>query len=417
MQELDNLRNELERYRELSNKQADIDLSNLRSKAEKRVRETNKRLDIILETVVRFKEEVDETDSSAMDKYSNKIYSSVNSTINSIERPEVITLQTLETYSEATRNSFSEQDAILIKYVKLLKGPKYGKRVKSLSKALQKLNGDLTKLERFIANEYAPLANIENISTTIDDVLSYFIKIEDTYQLIIEKEDQINDKDGEIVQIENELEAIKNHPIQVELAESKDKISSLQKQVELRFLNVRKALRKYENNLSKMKNKPDTTLLKELLKDLSETIATKSSISGIKSLLQEVGNELDNSALKLKRDKREATKSDIKKLLSGELDDIWSEAKSIYENNEEINQRFRDLELDSKESKIQTQLDVTQRDRNRIIEREKRDFERVCENVTKSIEEVSKDLKATIGPNVNLVAKFISLPEWSKLIE
>lgn len=417
MQELENLRNELERYRELSNKQADIDLSNLRSKAEKRVKETNKRLDIILETVIRFKEEVEEGDSSAMDKYSNKIYTSVNSTINSIERPEDITLRTLENYSDATRTSFSEQDAILIKYVKLLKGPKYGKRVKSLSKALQKLNGDLTKLERFIVNEYTPLANIESISTTIDEVVSYFSKIGETYNYIIEKEDQINEKDEEIVQIEIELEAIKNHPIQVELAKSKEKISSLQKQVESRFLNVRKALRKYENNLSKMKNKPDTTLLKEMLKDLSETLATKSSTSGIKSLLQEVGTELNNSGLKLKRDKREATKSDIENLLNGGLDDLWQEAKSTYEHKEEINQRFIDLELDSKESKIQTQLDVTKRDRNRIVEREKRDFERVCENATKLIEEVSKDLKSTIDPSVNLVAEFISLPEWSKLIE
>ncbi|OLS25798.1 MAG: hypothetical protein HeimC2_17330 [Candidatus Heimdallarchaeota archaeon LC_2] len=416
MQELENLIIELEKYSEISKTQANSDLSKLRSKAVKRVKDTNKRLDIIIETVVRFKEDVDEVEASAMDKYSNKIFETVNLTINKIEKPENITLRSLETYSEATRSAFLQQDAILIKYVKLLKGPKYGKRVKSLSKALQKLNGDLTKLERFITTEYAPSANIENISTIIEDVLSHFDKIEETFNFIIEKENLVKEKEVEILQIQKELEEIQKHPIQVELQESKDRISSLQKKSESMFVNVRKAMRKYENNISKMKNKPDTTLLKELMKDLSYTIASKSSISGIELLLWDLKNELENAALKLKKEKREATKNDIDKLLDGGLQDLWQNAKNIYATNEELIQRFNELELDDKETKIKTLLDVTKRDRNRIIEREKRDFERVYENAIKSIEEVSNEIKATFDPNVNLKIEIIPLPEWSNIM-
>ncbi|MHA2277661.1 MAG: hypothetical protein ACXAC2_17915, partial [Candidatus Kariarchaeaceae archaeon] len=145
MLELDTLNTELEKYSEMSTEQANLELNKLRSKAEKRISDTNKRLEIILETVVRFKEDVEETDASVMDKYSNRIYEEVNATINSIEKPSTITLRTLEKYSEETRSALLKQDEVLIKYVKLLKGPKYAKRVKSLSKALQKLNSDLTK--------------------------------------------------------------------------------------------------------------------------------------------------------------------------------------------------------------------------------------------------------------------------------
>ena len=54
------------------------------------------------------------------------------------------------------------------------------------------------------------------------------------------------------------------------------------------------------------------------------------------------------------------------------LQDLWQNAKNIYAANEELIQRFNELELDDKETKIKTLLDVTKRDRNRIIERESR---------------------------------------------
>jgi ElaB/YqjD/DUF883 family membrane-anchored ribosome-binding protein len=414
---LETLYSELEKYSELSTEQADIELSKLRSRAEKRISETNKRLDIILETVVRFKEDVEETDINAMDKYSNRIYEEVNLTINSIEKPSKITLRTLEKYSQETRSSFLKQDEVLIKYVRLLKGPKYAKRVKSLSKALQKLNSDLTKLERFITSEYSPSAGIENISLIIEDVFHNLEVLNETYALVNEKKDQVKVKDTEIEEIKTQLEKIQNHPSKVKFHEAKENYNTLKKQVDAKFQNIRKAIRKYENNISKMKQKPDTSLLKEFLKDITDTLATQSSIGGISSLLEKVLVELEKSALKLKKDRREATKADITELLEGNLNKISQEAKEGYNNRENLAQELRDLELDSEETKVSTHLEATKRDRNRIIEREIRDFEKIKDNSLKALDEITEKIQNSIDPNVSLKSELVSLPEWALLLE
>lgn len=417
MIELEDLVSELEKYSDLSKSKADLDLGKLRSKAEKRINDTSKRLDIILETVVRFKEDVEHVDASAMDKYSNKIYEEVTNTIKSITRPTKITLRTLEQYSEDTRTSLLKQDQTLIKYTKLLKGAKYGKRVKSLSKALVKYNSDLTKLERFITSEYTPSAGIENIALIIDDVFDYFNRLDEIHNLILKKENDIIAKDLEVEEIKVALLQIQNHPVKVELQNAKETLSTLQRETELRFQHIRKALRKYENNLSKMKNKPDTTLLKELLKDITITLANQGSLGGISMLLQAVNSELDNAALKLKRDRREATKVDIAALLDGELNEIWENSKSSYKNWQELENKLTEMELDIEETKISTNLEAAKRDRNRIIERELRDFEKFKDATIKTIEDIEEKIKVSIDPEVNLASELLSLPDWTILLE
>jgi hypothetical protein len=183
------------------------------------------------------------------------------------------------------------------------------------------------------------------------------------------------------------------------------------------FQNIRKALRKYENNISKMKNKPDTTLLKEFLKDIADTLSTQSSIGGINSLLETVLAELDNAALKLKKDKREATKQDISNLLDGQLNIIWQEAKDNYNERENLAIELKELELETEENKLKTNLEAAKRDRNRIIEREIRDFEKIKETTLKTLEDVNDKIQNSIDVNASLKSELLSLPDWALLIE
>ncbi len=334
-----------------------------------------------------------------------------------MSEPNEITLSILKKYSEETRNSLLKQDQVLIKYTRLLKGAKYGKRVKSLSKALVKYNSDLTKLERFITNEYTPSSSIENISLIIEDVFGYFKRLDEVHTLILEKEDDIIAKDLEIQEFKSKLIQIQNHPVKVELKNAKERMLKLHRETESRFQNIRKALRKYENNLSKMKNKPDTTLLKELLKDITTTLANQGSLGGISSLLQAVNDELDNAGLKLKKDRREVTKSDISELLGGELNEIWDNSKTSYQNWQNLENKLKEMELDIEETKASSNLEAARRDRNRIIERELRDFEKVKESTIKTIEDITEKIKSTIDPEVNLISELVSLPNWTLLLE
>jgi hypothetical protein len=408
-------RSELRHYLELAKERADNDLKGLRSHAEKRIRETDKRLAIISENGEFFQEPIDEN-SSAMDKYSQKIYEVIEQTISDIIKPDKLNLRTIEQYSDTARSALLAQDEILIKYVKLLKGTKYKKRVKLLSKALQKLNNDLSKLERFIIEDYTPNADIENIFANIEDTVDLLDRYENLWENLIDKQDQVVAKDKEIVQLKNQLEELIDHPVKRAYQESVDKYTETQKQIDSHFSNIRKALRKYENIVAKSREKTDTTLVKELIKDAANCLAAQSSMGSVENLLRIILDQLQNAALQLKRDKRETTKIDIQKLLDGDLSKYWQDSKDAVKTKEDQQIKLRELDLESKIQKLQTSVDGASRDRNRIIEREIRDLLKLEEDIEKAVGEISTRLTNAFGEQIQVEVNINKIPEWAEAI-
>ena len=162
VQGIDDLREEFtNRYATLS-KKADSELHGLRNKAKRLVENSNKRILLIEEEGGKFSEVIDK-ESPVEDKYSQKIYEVVIETTGKIEVPEDVTFRNLNLFVKTSRDALSAQDETLIKYVKLLKKKKFKPRVKSLSRALGKLNGELIRLEKFISGEYGPNSKLEDI--------------------------------------------------------------------------------------------------------------------------------------------------------------------------------------------------------------------------------------------------------------
>ncbi len=193
MKSINDISLNLKNYQEKVEIEAEGKLKKYRNKGKKMIEDTLKRLEVIKEDGAKFKVDLG-PDTTAQEKYSMKIHEIVNSTIESIVEPEKIIKKSLNLFADGTRNALHKQDEMLIKYVSLLKEPSYKKKVKSLSNSLKRLNKDLTKLEKFIIQEYTANANIEDVTDVFDDILEVVNKFEKSYKSLEEKENEVIEK-------------------------------------------------------------------------------------------------------------------------------------------------------------------------------------------------------------------------------
>lgn len=417
MDQLDEIVELLESLQKKSSHTADQAMSKLRDKADSRYKNVEKRLHNMLQTAEPFKYLGELEEASAMDKYAHKIFETVQGTVDAHEKPDKFTLRVLENVIEALRQDMADQDQQLIKYVKLLKGKKFEKKLKPLSKAIVKMNDDLVRLERFTQEEYTPNSEIEETSNIIEDLIADLKAYERLYAEIVSKNEQVAEKNKEIEQLNSEIDDILNHPVKKEYQEVSDDFSDFQRNAENRFSNIRKALRKYENAASKMKDKPDLTLLREVMKDFALCLANQGSPQGVANLLSRVNTELDNSSLQLKKDKRDAIRDDINSLNNGELNSLWNEARTKLAKKTELETKLKELDLEDKEQKLRVTLDGAKRDRNRIIERELRDLQKLTEQIEKSSEDLKPRLEEVTNKASDFEITLIELPEWVFLME
>ncbi|MGB1995970.1 MAG: hypothetical protein ACPHVH_05005, partial [Candidatus Kariarchaeum pelagius] len=180
MDNIDNLLTLLSKYQDRIEIIANNEMSKLRNNTEKKIKNLENRLNAINEVSIAFKENISE-DSNVMDKYSQNIYESIQDMVTKTEIPSIINLKNINQYLDNIRSSLIELDKILIKYIKLLKDRKYGKRVKSLDKSYKRFLKDLLSIENFVKNDYAPSAKVETISINIQETIELFPKYEQIF--------------------------------------------------------------------------------------------------------------------------------------------------------------------------------------------------------------------------------------------
>lgn len=399
-------------YQVKVNNDAEHQLKKYRNKGKKLLEETVKKLDIITEDATKFKVEINK-DSSAQEKYSQKIYQQVKETNESLVLPEKITRRNLNNYAEAVRNSLHKQDEVLIKYVSLLKDSSYKSKVKSLSNSLKRLNKELSKFEKYILDEYTQNAGIEDVTDLFDDILELVGKFSLKYEEIVEKEADVKQKDKEIADLKNELNILEKHEKKREYEETVENFSKLQRDLDNKFSNIRKALRKFVNLNSKSKNSVDTTLHKEFISDVATTLSKQGGVGGIIAILKDLDALMEKGELKLKKDKREAARNDIKKFIENDLDDNWNLAKQLLELKIATKKELDELDLENSIEKLNATISAAKRDRNRIFERELRDIMDIVDRINKLYSELKTQNYVDIDFNIVLP----ELPKWAIILE
>ncbi len=416
MKNLDVTIQELQKEKEQLQKIAEHQLSKIRNKAQKLLKAVEKRLDMIREDGEKFKVIIT-PETGTLDKYSHRIYEVIQQTLGDIVLPDNINHYTLQEYAENTRNALRSQDEILIKYVKLLKDKRYKPRVKALSRSLTKLNSDLEKLENFISGEYVPNADIENRINQIDELLNLISAYQKEFTIIVEKEAKIKEFDEKLSELRQEINKWENHEAKLKYQKAVENYKKLQKELNDNMSNIRKALRKYANTVSKGKNKKDVSLIKELVSDPMECLAKQQSVNIVSNLFNEINSLLDDAALKLKKDKREAAKSDIKKMLDGDLNRTWQNSRKTKEELDKTKSKLDDLNIEKQIEKLKSNLNGMIRDRNRVIERELRKIGEIQDSIEKIYSEFIQNIdKYDIDqPSESIILD--ELPKWANLIE
>lgn len=414
MQGIDDLREDFSnRYATLS-KKADNDLHGLRNKAKKLIENSNKRILLIEEEGGKFSEVIDK-ESPVEDKYSQRIYEVVMETTGKIEIPEEVTFRKLNQFVKTSRDALSAQDETLIKYVKLLKKKKFKPRVKSLSRAFGKLNGELIRLESFISSDYGPNSQLENILDTLDEISRLLDQYEQKFEDISSKKDEVDQLQEKIDGTLSQIKLIEAHPDRLEYELIYGKYRDAQREFDTEITNIKKALKKLMNKMTKGKTTSDTTLIREFITDPFICLINQGSLGSINNLLSVVNESMNKAELSLKKDKREAAQEDINKFQSGKLDELWQQAKQINKELNAIKIVIENHKFDKQLEDLDKQHAMGTRDRNRLIEREQRDLGKIIKELDKNFLELIEQGK-TQNIEFNKEIELPSLPEWATLI-
>ncbi len=215
------------------------------------------------------------------------------------------------------------------------------------------------------------------------------------------------------MKLTEDLDKLNNNEIKIQYEKIYDQYQKLQRELDNKFSNIRKALRKFVNLNSKSKNPIDTSMHKEFITDVASTMAKQNSIMGIKSMLTSLDEEMKKGALKLKKDKKEAARNDIDNFLKEDLQKSWELVKEITARKTEIKDQLNQLELEKNIEKLLSTINAAKRDRNRIIEREIRDLENRRSDFDKLFNELSEQDYISI----EMEQKLPELPDWANIIE
>lgn len=345
---------------------------------------------------------VDSNDTAAVEKYSHKIYEGVVETFKQLEPPENITLQSVNRYLDTMQKELEDLTKnVFSKYIKLL-DRKYSKRVKSLDKAYVRIFKDLDQTRKFLSSKYSEKAAIEEGLWILDDILD----LERRYLKVIEElqneETTINELQDQINSISKEIHDLENSPLFQKKNEVDEAFSSMQKELDNYLTEIRKALRKFINKSSKSKEKIDVSLAKEIVTDAATAFANQSSANGLKAIFTDIMELLETNEIEMKRDKKDSAIENLKELLDGRLDQIWSESRNLLQQKTAISQQIAEEDIEGKIAKLQNTLEGAKRDMRRVIERKLREAEKIRDEISKLTEKLEKNtghkLKTTLPP-------------------
>ncbi|RMG31670.1 MAG: hypothetical protein D6732_14490 [Methanobacteriota archaeon] len=402
---------EVRQLRDTIEKEAGNELSKERRKlGDKFLKNIEKHLNDMMEIAEEFRvPNVESNDTSAVEKYSHKIYEGVVETLKQLDPPEKITLQSVNRYLDTIQKELENLTKnVFSKYIKLL-DRKYGKRVKSLDKAYLRIFKDLEETRKFLVNKYNPKASIEEGLWILDDILD----LEKRYLQVIEElkmeEQTINKLQNQIDSIMKEIAELENSPLFHKKKTVDEAFSQMQKELDNYLTEIRKALRKFINKSSKSKDKIDVSLAKEIVTDAASAFAKQSSVTGLKTIFSDIMNLLESNEIEMKRDKKNTAIDNLKELLDGKLEEIWEKSRKLMEDKTGIAKEIEEKDIEGKIAKLTNTLEGAKRDMQRIVERKLREAEKIQDEIKKLTEKLEMNtghhLKTSLPPLPEFVEK------------
>ncbi|MBA7546072.1 hypothetical protein ES705_38455 [subsurface metagenome] len=332
------------------NKQISSTLASYRNNAHKNIRTIHNKIEDLITAAHRF----DYSDIKDPDVYQNYATTIFNKTIEifeKIEPPEVITFYKIEEYNNLCKNQIATYMNLLSKYLSWLKRDRsYKDKVKNLDRVLGRLKEEVHKFENKTMVHYSEIIKYERV---IDDIEELQINVQRRTEL--NKEINSHSEDimrlTKIVEEKNDvLKELKDHPGFVQFKQNKNELEKIE-------------------------------------------IILSNKVSEIKKLSNKVIKAAEIStlpAIQMKKDKLKRAYENIDEILNDELLEHQQRAKFLIQQNDAINDKFIEMEIDVKIKRYEKEIDNLKIDIDRITLPLRRELEQVERKITTAKETIEK---------------------------
>ena len=368
-------------------------VSGPRNSATKHLRAIMDRIEEVKTAAHRF-DYSDIKDPDVYQNYATTIYNKTLELFEEIIQPEVITHDNLEHFINDTKNKISAYINMLAKYLSWLKRDRsYKTKVKTLDRSLTRLKEEIHLFENKTLLSYTEIIRFEKVA---DDLNILIQNLERNKYLEKEIESHKSDvekitKDIEVNQ--QELEELKNHPGFQQLLKNKKELEQIEINISNKVSEIKKlsskVLRAADSRKIELED-TDRETMKNLIKDpMGVIVKEREGYSGVKYTLRTLKEISKEPAIQMKKERIERAYENIDEILNDELLEYQKRAQFMINQNEAIDLKFKEMQLDIKIKKLEDEIENLKIDRNRItlsLRRENEEIEAKISSLTKSIE-------------------------------
>ncbi len=368
-------------------------VSGPRNSANKHLRAIMDRIEEVKTAAHRF-DYSDIKDPDVYQNYATTIYNRTLELFEDIIQPEVVTHDNLEHFVIDTKNKISSYINMLAKYLSWLKRDRsYKTKVKTLDRSLSRLKEEIHLFETKTLVAYTEIIKFEKVADDLEILIQNVERNQFLKDEIETHKDDVEKITKEIDVNQKELDELKNHPGFQQLLKNRRELEQIEITISNKVSEIKKLSSKVLRAADTRKielNDTDRDTMKNLIKDpMGVIVKEREGYSGVKYTLRTLKEISKEPAIQMKKERLERAYENIDEILNDELLEYQKRAQFMINQNEAIDSKFKEMQLDIKIKKLEDEIDNLKIDRNRItlsLRREKEEIEAKISSLTKSIE-------------------------------
>ena len=375
-------------------KQISSTLASYRNNAHKNIRTIHNKIEDLITAAHRF-DYSDIKDPDVYQNYATTIFSKTIEIFEKIVPPKEVTYNKIEEYNNICKNQIATYMNLLSKYLSWLKRDRsYKDKVKNLDRVLGRLKEEVHRFENKTMVHYSEIIKYERV---IDDIEELQINVQRRTEL----NKEINSHSEDIMRLtkiveekSDVLKELKDHPGFVQFKQNKNELEKIEIILSNKVSEIKKLSFKVVKAAESKKIEIDVydkETLKNLIKDPFGVLVRESDgYRGLKVTLNTLKESSTLPAIQMKKDKLKRAYENIDEILNDELLEYQQRAKFLIQQNDAINDKFREMEIDVKIKRNEKEIDNLKIDIDRITLPLRRELEQVGRKIATAKETIEK---------------------------
>ena len=373
-------------------------VSGPRNSATKHLRAIMDRIEEVKTAAHRF-DYSDIKDPDVYQNYATTIYNRTLELFEEINQPEEITHENLEHFVNDTKNKISAYISMLAKYLSWLKRDRsYKTKVKTLDRSLTRLKEEIHLFENKTLLTYTEIIKFEKVSDDLNILIQNLERNKFLEKEIESHKDDVEKITKQIDVYQKDLDELKNHPGFQQLLKNRKELEHIEITISNKVSEIKKLSSKVLRAADSRKielSDADRDTMRNLIKDpMGVIVKEREGYSGVKYTLRTLKEISNEPAIQMKKERLQRAYENIDEILNDELLEHQKRAQFMINQNEAIDTKFKEMQLDIKIKKLEDEIDNLKIDRNRItlsLRRENEEIEAKISSSTKSLEKRIKE--------------------------